>query len=439
VGPDASAGGLDDTTGEDDAVDADDLDLDGGDGGWLEEAADAAELDIGTVDVEGFEQSAAAQDGDEGAPGADELGIGEALDSTGLDSGEEGPEGPDEELRDADLPDLGSGEDDEADEGLTEADRLSSDEPLGLGWAAKPWTRVGAPVPIASSTAIACAARGALVAGQVESRPQELLRVDLEGGCQAVGADGLRGPLRSLAVDGRIVAAVTEGGEVFVSRDAGGSFEQLAFGEAVADVVVLAGAIWVRSRDGVLTVSSAAQGGVPKPVDAGGVVLALTSDGSEESVALVGDGTNRPIAVLRGSADGSVRRDSIPGRADGGPPFLPGPLAARGDAIAYATHRGIAWGSRAGGWRIHSLVWPVTALAFVEGGTGLVAAAYSSSDDTTGLVRLDDAGPPRVLALLGASHADVESDGRAAALACDDPRGVVWVAGGFGVAAFSTR
>jgi len=44
-----------------------------------------------------------------------------------------------------------------------------------------------------------------------------------------------------------------------------------------------------------------------------------------------------------------------------------------------------------------------------------------------------------VMGLLGPAPADMESDGRALALAVDDPRGVVWVAGGFGVAIFSIR
>jgi hypothetical protein len=40
---------------------------------------------------------------------------------------------------------------------------------------------------------------------------------------------------------------------------------------------------------------------------------------------------------------------------------------------------------------------------------------------------------------VGATRDDADADGRAVAMACDDPRGVVWVAGGFGVAAFAIR
>jgi len=41
------------------------------------------------------------------------------------------------------------------------------------------------------------------------------------------------------------------------------------------------------------------------------------------------------------------------------------------------------------------------------------------------------------VASIGATRADPESDGQVTALAHDEARGVVWVAGGFGIAAFS--
>jgi hypothetical protein len=328
VGPE-TAEGLDDSTGEDDDPHPDDLNVDPGEGGWLDEPSDAPGLAIGAIEIDDVEDASAVLSADEGTPADDREAVDvdpvQAGDQGGLDSGEEGPDGPDEELRDQDLPSLGAAEDDEAPGDPGASDLLLEtpdlDEPLGLGWAPKPWTRVGAPVPIASAIAVACAARGALVAGYREaSAPLELFRIDLEGSCQSVAAldpTGL-GPVRRLALEGGAVAS---------------------FGDRSA-----------------------------------------YADAKE--VVLVG-------------GDGAARRFSLGGT--------------------------------------------VVALSFVDAGQGLVAAVYSESDDTTGLVRVDASGPPRVMGLLGPTPADMESDGRALALAVDDPRGVVWVAGGFGVAAFSIR
>ena len=69
----------------------------------------------------------------------------------------------------------------------------------------------------------------------------------------------------------------------------------------------------------------------------------------------------------------------------------------------------------------------------------LIAAMYSEADDTTGLVRLDGNGFSSVVGRLGAARDDAEADGRTVAMAWDEPRGVVWVAGGFGVAAFAAK
>jgi hypothetical protein len=322
-----TAGDLDDSTGETDAPHPADLQVDPGEGGWLDEPPDAPGLAIGSIEIDDVEEAPTALGSDDGAPADERDGVEvDPIDAGGLDTGEEGPDGPDEELRDQDLPSLGSKEDDEApdDPGASDLllEKAGLDEPFGLGWAAKPWTRVGAPLPIASAVAVACAARGALVVGYREpirsGVPLELFRIDLEGGCQAIAALELADPVRRLAV-------------------AGGAF--------------------------------AAFGGKTAYADSGDVVLS--------------GGEGAPARFVVGET--------------------------------------------------------IVALSFLDGGQGIVAAIYSEGDDTTGLVRIDSAGPPRVMGLLGPTPADMESDGRALALAVDDPRGVVWVVGGFGVAAFSIR
>jgi hypothetical protein len=76
-------------------------------------------------------------------------------------------------------------------------------------------------------------------------------------------------------------------------------------------------------------------------------------------------------------------------------------------------------------------------MAFVDDDGTLLVAAYSEVEDMTGLVRIDASGRLSVVARVGALRDQGESDGRVLSLACDDARGVVWLAGGFGVAAFS--
>jgi hypothetical protein len=79
----------------------------------------------------------------------------------------------------------------------------------------------------------------------------------------------------------------------------------------------------------------------------------------------------------------------------------------------------------------------VTGIVFVDDGGTLVVATYSEAEDVTELVRIDASGTLSIVARVGAFRDHGDSDGRVLSLACDDARGVVWLAGGFGVAAFS--
>jgi hypothetical protein len=81
----------------------------------------------------------------------------------------------------------------------------------------------------------------------------------------------------------------------------------------------------------------------------------------------------------------------------------------------------------------------VLAISFLNADGALLAATYSEVDDTTGLVRVRPGVAPCVVGLVGAVRAEADSDGRVEAIACDEPRGVVWVAGGFGLVAFAIR
>jgi hypothetical protein len=432
---DESAADLDDSTGEDAQPEA--LELDPVEGApWLNESSDNPDLDIGADLGLDLPDGDVTSEGDESAAGAEELGLGEGLEVVGLDSGEEGPQSPDEELRDRDLPDLGGPEEDEVDEGARDRDTegFAADEPMGLKWAAAPWPRVGSPAPLTSARAVACIARGALAFGRVESGSGELSRVDLEGGCQSVPARGLAGlEVKALRAEGDRLAAVVEGGGVFVSQDAGLTFQPLNPSIVASEVAWASGTLWMRTVAGGLV--RMRDGGAPEPLDVGAPLAGIASDGTGGFAALLMDGTRRPVGVLR-VHQGGIDRQALDGREPCGPLGL---FAARGRHIAYAARRGVVTRGPDGEWRRTPWEGTVVSVSFLGSEGALLAASYSEVDDIAGLVRLDPGLAPCVVALVGAAHADADSDGRVEALACDEPRGVVWAAGGFGLVAFGIR
>jgi hypothetical protein len=451
-GNDPAAGSLlDDSTGEDDAVDAtlEGLEGDEGERGWLDEPLDSPDLDLGeTARLDSGDEAVSLEDGEEPVAPDEDFGIGEGTERSGLDLAEEGPVNADEELRDEDLPALDADDapDDEGraeDEGLLD-ERIIGEEPLGIRWAAEPWARVGPPLGLASVglsggiTAMACAPRGALVGGRAASGAHELIAVDLEGGRQVLPAEGLRGGrIAALAADGEVMAAVVEGGRLMLSHDGGARFEAAAMpeGVAAAGVAIAAGILWVRTRTGSLL--SARPGRLPERCSVPGSVVSLTVDGAGGVVALAVDETGRPATLARGGGRGTVDCEAV--QAPLGRPTSW--LSARADHVAYgvsSARGGIVVRRGDGSWERLSWEGRVSALAVVTAQGSVLVATYSDADDTTGLVRLDGSGAALV-ARLGPARDDVEADGRTLALACDDPRGVVWVAGGFGVAAFAIR
>jgi hypothetical protein len=447
---DAAGGGLDDSTGENDPYDPAELDLDENDSGWLAEPADNPELDLGDVAIVDLaNEPPAAEDAEEPGVKGEDFGLGGGPEHGGLDAGDEGPVDDDEELREEDLPDLDADAEGDVDDAVLVDPGFAADEPAGLPWAAEPWPRVGAPVAIAAATAVACAPRGALAAGRADADEASLVRVDLEGTTQAVTPDGLDATdVRALAVRGERVAAIMDDGRVLVSDDGAATFDELTWeGEDVAgaELAWAGDELWVRSRVGGLWVwrdgAEAAErvepGGKP------GVVVALAGDGGASIAALVADDAGRVARVARmgpAAAQAPVREPAEPPDPHG----LPAILAARGAHAAYLARRGVVRSLGGGPWTRHVWDGRVTALAFVDAAGTLVAATYSDTDDTTALVLLDPAASAaRVVARIGAARADASSDdggaGRVVALAYDDTRAVIWVAGRFGVAAYAVR
>jgi hypothetical protein len=450
---------LDDSTGESDPVDETELDGDERETGWLGEPSETADLDLGDpladagsldaalLGADGEEERIPLEDAEEPSIADDDFGVGEGGEALTLDFAEEGPVDPDEDLRDEDLPALDAddaGEDDAKpeDEAMLD-DRIAGDDPLGLPWAAEPWNRVGPPLGLSTEglaggvSSLACVPRGALVAGRSETGRWLLLRVDLEGGRHVLAGGGLNGSrIHALAAEGDAVAAVIEGGRLMLSRDGGDSFEPVTVPEGVvaADVVVASGILWVRTRTGSLL--AARPGKILERRAVPGTVVAVTGDGDGGVFGVSVDESGRPATLVRGKGE-------LVCEAVQGPAGRPVPLvSARGDHVAYAASSprgGVVLRGKDGTWRRFSWEGKVTALAFLDEEATLLVASYSETDDTTGLVRVDAAGHTAIVARLGAARDDADADGRAVAIACDEPRGVVWVAGGFGVAVFAKR
>jgi hypothetical protein len=450
MGDDAeSDASLDDTTSEGDPPDTSELEGDEGESGWVDEADDSADLDLGDAGLlDSREESGAMDDAEEPLLADDEFGIGENAERVNLDSEEEGPLDVDEQLREEDLPAMDADDDDQEpkpeEAGLLD-ERFVGDEPLGLPWAADPWEPVGPPGGLSwvglsgGATAIACASRGALVAGRTESGTYELIRVDLEGTRQVLPGEGLEGGrILALAVEGDVVAAVGEGGRLLLSRDGGALFERptVTDGVAAADVVLALRVLWVRTRTGSLLAGRRGKAIERCPVP--GTLVGLARNGVRGVLGLAVDEEGRAATILRGGADATAACEAV--QVPYGRPSSV--IAARGEHVAYvapSAKGGIVRRGPDGIWRRFPWEGRVTAITFVDDGGTLIAATYSDADDTTGLVRLDAAGRAAVVARVGAVRGDADADGRAVAIACDDPRGVVWVAGGFGVAAFAIR
>jgi hypothetical protein len=446
---------FDDSTGEDAAVDPADLAPLAREASWVDEPPDALDLALGDTGLTDFEEGrSAADDCDEPAIAADDIAFGETLDRVSLDAGDEGPLGADDELREEDLPAFDADEEGEPDEAGFWDEKALVEASASLPWAMHPWSGVGAPLPVVRARALVCVRRGALVAAQMDppspagglrrrgttgSRATELARVDLEGAVDVVdtsSVDDLDGAeIDAVAAAADRVALVLSDGRLFVSAGVSPRFERRAEGVVAADVLSLGETMWVRTRAGGLVVStdnalSFARCAAP------GRVVAIAPDGTERIAALVVGDAEGAIAVLRGARDGTVIREPVdappPARSGSSPAF-----AAKGKLVAYATPTGVVRRGADGVWRSSSWGGRVTAAAFVDAEGTLLVATYSDADDATSLVRLDVAGEASVVARVGATPDHSDGDGLALAMACDDSRGVVWLAGGFGVAAFA--
>ncbi len=449
--PESPAPDLDDEEVEDDGGDPFDdrtskeedpvqfLEIGGAESGWLDDAsAEGLDVDEGQLLLD--EAVDLLSDNEEPGIGDEDYELGDSEESSGIDTGEEGPGEDDEELREEDLPRL------DADEGgapedsdfIEEGFGIES-EAVGVPWAKETWERAGAPLEVAPMRAVACVPRGVLVGGA------GLWRIDLEGGRERLVAASVpdRELLRTLA-DGSRVVVTTEGGGLFVSRDGGASFA-LADGwralvrpnEAAVGIEVALGGdeLWGATGQGSL-LWSGDFGDHWEKVDGGGFVAAVCIDDACELVALVR--TLGGVEIARGRRGQLAHHASIPAHLP--PPELRGRalIAARGTRVAIAVEGtpvclsldGVSW-SRVPGTEA------TTALDWQKDEIALLIGLHDPVQERAWLARVSPGSDVHLVAEIFGARPDAE--GGILSVAWDDARGVAWIAGGFGVAAFQPR
>ncbi|MCL2448465.1 MAG: hypothetical protein FWD17_05915 [Polyangiaceae bacterium] len=437
---DGGSDDLDDSTLEDEPVDASELEVDEHGPSWLDDGSDSDGPDLGeTGPLELRDEDPYDADDDGPSAAGEDFGF-DDTERVVLDGGDEGPLDPDDELREEDLPSLDADDEGEGDDAAFWEGRLSAEEPAGFAWAQKPWLRVGAPLSLVEARALACVSRGALVCARTESSAREVVRVDLEGGTEPVPV-ALSGeqPVRRISADGGRVALVLDSGQLWIRSAEEGRFERVAAGVSVADAIVVGAEVWVRTSSGALLASpDGGQTLARCPVPGNAAAFALDCDAADEGgvIVLVTDDARQPLALVRGVPGGAVVRQPLDSAGAVGSQGL---FAARGGSLAYLSRneRIIRRTSSGKAWESFEWEGKVTALSFIDSAGTLLAAVYSEADDATALVRIDAAARPAIVARVGALAESPQADGRVAAIVPDESRGVVWVAGGFGVAVFA--
>lgn len=374
---------------------------------------DEREVDIGEVELDaGDRESGLLVDADEPGIGDEALDIDEPPAGADDDGGVEGLADLADDSLDEKLPELDADDDGEAgDAWLTaETGELDLDDGHLPRWADVAWSTVGDRLGLGAGendvlalafSAPACAVvtlRGALLLSQdggERFEPKEAWRglVGKGDGLAHVG----------LGRGGREVHLLSHGGTRLASADGGATFRRIERSELLSlttapdAAIVAVGASASRGLELLVSDADPAHWSarelpvsvIPVAAAPNPVVAAAT-----RAVAL---GSESGLAVSR----------------DGGESFAPVPGCAGTVAVAFAGDANDA---------------------------PLVAAVYREAEDRTFLVRVTTEGLAEIVGDVSApppsaSDDDVEALGRATALAWDAARGVLWVAGPFGVVA----
>ncbi len=410
------------------------LQIEGSEAGWLDGADEAETLDVGGADLDfDAEEKDLLKDNDEPGTGDEDFGLGGDERVGATDAGEEGFLADDEALREEDLPRLDADDDGEGeDAAFFDLGAEGSGDDTQAIWSAVPWVRVGAPLHVGPVRGLACAARGMFVAGS------RMALVDLEGGVEAVLARGLgKRDVARIAFDGAALVAATEGGGLFVSRDAGGIFTELrAWREMVSveeaagglDIALGGGELWGRTSAGKLLVSVDV-GTSWEIADVDGFVLAISVDDKGALVALA-SGLGR-VEVLRGRR-GALEAMRVPDAAFALEPLGEASVVAWGSAVAFALRSaGIHRTIDGSNWSRIENVTGAVAVEFIDAAGTLLGALVSEGGEHTWLARIGADGASRVVATI-----DDRGPFDAVVLAWDEAPGVAWVGGSFGLFAF---
>jgi hypothetical protein len=105
-------------------------------------------------------------------------------------------------------------------------------------------------------------------------------------------------------------------------------------------------------------------------------------------------------------------------------------LAPEGSPVRLSLDGSVSWASARGTETTTAVAWP-------KGEGHLLAGIYDERQERTFLACISPGGEARIVAEV--TGAPPDSDGGIHAIAYDEARGVVWVAGGFGVMAFQPK
>ncbi len=403
------------------------LEIAGDEGGWLADAQDA-DVDVGGDLLDLREEADLLADNEAPGVGDEDYGLGGDGADSALDAGEEGPDAEDEELREQDLPELDSDDQGEGDDEAffeLDAPREESSRPPSANVA---WKRVGAPVHVAPMRSLACAARGVLAGGR------GLVRVDLEGGCESLAAEGLTGgDVTAVRFDGAVIVVTTEQGGVFVSRDGGAHFspangwrDRVSAPEAAGELDIVLGAseLWARTVQGRL-LHSPDFGATWELAPTDGFVVALGVDDRGALVAVASALGGAEILRGRGSSleTSRIRTGVVL------PPGARAAVAAWGAALALAVEGEGVYLVGEGATLVDGTQ-GAASLEFLDRDGTLAVGIAGDLETSAALLRVSPSGHAHLVAELD------EGPSEACAVAWDQAHGVVWVAGAFGLVAF---
>jgi hypothetical protein len=190
--------------------------------------------------------------------------------------------------------------------------------------------------------------------------------------------------------------------------------------------------LWGRTAQGALL--SSADGENWEKTDVDGFVRAVTVD--EEGVVALVQGLGVSEIVRRG--DAGFSRSAVPTELMGEGLTAPATLVARGTTLAIAIEgEGILRSLAGGPWSRLVGTEAATSMALLDAsGTLIVAESGGDGDPQSSLLRVGADGEGKVVAVW---EERAEGETGVTAIAVDEAHEVVWVGGGFGVAAFQPR